>query len=296
MDINLLFDFSLKIIVGFFIGVAIGSTGIGGGALIQPALIHILGMSPVSAVGTGLAYAMITKGGGVISHLKLKTIRIRRASYFLFGSIPGVFGGAEIVNYIVAKYSPTKINTYLQLTMGTILLITAVILFIQIFYLNNKLRISRIENSKKLPVSTFKKILAITAGAFIGILIGATSIGGGILIIPIFFLLLDADGKQAVGTSIAISLFLSASGSIIYLFHGHIDIPTALLLCLGSLPGVSIGSRLLKKIPEHFLVIILILIITLSGISLFFGSSKYKLSTHSLSQDLMSKYTWLNIF
>ena len=71
------------ILVGGVIGVAIGVTGIGGGALIQPALVYILGLTPVEAVGTGLLYATITKIGGVFGHVKQNTIRVRRTLLFL---------------------------------------------------------------------------------------------------------------------------------------------------------------------------------------------------------------------
>ena len=113
-----------------------------------------------------------------------------------------------------------------------------------------------------------------------------TGIGGGALILPAlihilgiapisvvgtsFMLSFDSSCKQAVGTSIFISVIISALGGIIYLMHGNVEILSAILLCVGSLPGVRLGSRLTERIPEQILITIVIIVITLSGMSMLF--------------------------
>lgn len=260
----------LLILIGSVIGGAIGMTGIGGGALVLPVLIHILGIDPVSAVGTGLVIAMITKINGTFIHFKLKTIRIRRARYFLAGSIPGVLLASRIVNHLAGRYENPGVSTSLQMMIGIILLINSVILIAQIIFVDNGLRCDEIGESKNNPISVKKKVLAISSGIIIGILMGTTSVGGGVFIIPLFILLLDSSCIEAVGSSIAISLVLNFLGAIVYFSHGYVNFQTALLVCIGSLPGVIIGSRVGKKIPSVFLQIVVIIIIAGSGISMFF--------------------------
>ena len=58
IDINL-------VIAGFFVGALVGLTGMGGGAVMTPFLISVVGVSPVLAVGTDLVYSAATKIGAV---------------------------------------------------------------------------------------------------------------------------------------------------------------------------------------------------------------------------------------
>ena len=62
-DINPLYSAS-----GFFVGVLVGLTGVGGGALMTPLLVLLFGIHPTTAVGTDLLFACITKTGGTLVH------------------------------------------------------------------------------------------------------------------------------------------------------------------------------------------------------------------------------------
>ncbi len=273
MDIQILIELVTKVLVGFAIGVAIGMTGVGGGAVVQPVLIHVFGIPPVQAVGTGLVYAMITRIGGAISHFRLHTVRPRRSFFFLLGSVPGVLVSSCVVNALSDSLDVTRVNNVLQLSMALVLMVTVFTLLFQDLFLSEMLERSRRIYGKGGPFPLRKKIISISAGMVIGIVIGATSIGGGVLIIPVFALFLDASTLETVGSSIVISLFLSVIGGIVYLLDGNVRLLTAVFLCVGSIPGVILGSRLSVKVPERILRMIVIVIIFLSSISLFFGVS-----------------------
>jgi len=133
MDTSLLL-YGRDILVGGIIGVAIGLTGVGGGALIQPTLVYVLGLPPVEAVGTGLLYATITKFGGVFGHYRQKTIRVRRILLFLAGSVPGVLAAAEVINYLNKQFDPALINWYLQGAIGAVLMGTSLLIIAQSFW------------------------------------------------------------------------------------------------------------------------------------------------------------------
>jgi len=157
---------------GFFIGIAIGMTGIGGGALIQPALIHILGIAPVPAVGTGLLYAMLTKTWGTLSHYRLKTIRVRRAFYFLVGSVPSVLVASSIVNYSFQSFNSPRVNANIQITMAITLLISAAVLLFRAVPSNAKSADVGAERTylegDRSPLPPSKKTIAVVAGVLIG--------------------------------------------------------------------------------------------------------------------------------
>lgn len=271
MDTSLLL-YGRDILVGGFIGVAIGLTGIGGGALLQPALVYIVGLPPVEAVGTGLLYATITKIGGVFGHYLRKTIRVRRTLLFLAGSVPGVLGAAGLVSYLNRQFDPAFMNWYLQGAIGAALVGASLLIIAQSFLIRDlAAQRERITASRTTPVDLCTMVEAVGSGLMVGVLVGATSVGGGVLIIPVFLLLLDADTQQAVGSSIAISLVLSGMGGVVYLLHGNVALRALLMLCLGSLPGVYLGCRWAVLIPERGLRVAVVTIVAGSGIALLAG-------------------------
>jgi uncharacterized membrane protein YfcA len=274
MDIS--FIIILKnVLVGLVIGFAIGMTGIGGGALIQPSLIYIIGLTPVSAVGTGLVYAVITKLNGVFWHLKQKTVNKTYTLYFLCGSLPGVLIASLTINYLFNNYNKTTLNFYLRTLIGCVLLITSLILIFQILSSKQNIQTGKNNDTRKNNLTIRKDVLGILSGFFIGILIGSTSIGSGVMIIPALILIFNASAHEAVGTSIAISVVLSVLGGIVYFSYGYVELSTTIFLTLGSIPGVFLGSKLSVKISGKLLKTIVIIIVTISGISMFIGKSNH---------------------
>lgn len=86
-------------------------------------------------------------------------------------------------------------------------------------------------------------------GFFVGILSGLLGVGGGIFIVPILVAYFGLTQHIAQATSMAIVVPTSLVSSLIYGFHGNMDIPLALNLIVGSICGASIGARVMKKIP-----------------------------------------------
>ena len=125
---------------GFFVGFLIGLTGIGGGAVIQPVLIVILGLSPVASVGTGLLFAMIAKISGAVAHIRMRNIRPRRVLFFLCGSIPSVLIVPWMVNRLVSHCGADITNRYLQNGMAAVMLITAALMVLQYLFMENPCR------------------------------------------------------------------------------------------------------------------------------------------------------------
>ena len=90
-------------------------------------------------------------------------------------------------------------------------------------------------------------------GAVVGFLVGLTSVGSGTLIIvSIAFLFPRLTSKELVGTDIFQAFMLLASGAIAYIVAGTINWPIVGMLLIGSLPGVYLGSKSSKFIPERF--------------------------------------------
>ncbi len=262
-------DLVLRIAVGAVIGLTIGMTGIGGGVLVVPSLIHIIKVPPVSSVGTAFLYALMTRVYGTYEHLKLNTLRKRTAFYFIVGSAPGVMLGSLAVNYLSGHSDRAAFDFTLQALIGIILLVTSVALSLRLVgSLRGK------ERSYYSPPELFprkRKIMGVIAGFAIGVLIGMTSIGGGVLIIPVLMAFFKLTPEDTVGTSIAVSVALAAVGFTVYFSYGNVKSAVAIQMFIGSIPGVWLGSRLSVKIPRRVLELVVVGIVILSAAVMFIG-------------------------
>jgi uncharacterized membrane protein YfcA len=109
-------------------------------------------------------------------------------------------------------------------------------------------------------------LLTIIIGAIVGFLVGLTSVGSGTLIIvSLFFLFPKLTPKELVGTDVFQAFIMLLAGSMGYLFAGTINWTLAGLLLIGSLPGVIIGSRLSKYIPNKYIRPAIAIVMAISG-------------------------------
>lgn len=247
-----LFDFVVRIILGLVIGFFIGLTGVGGGVLVLPALTIILGIDPIKAVGTTSLYAFLTKISATFHHAKLKTIDWGTSIRFLVGAIPA--------NIVISLWiSKQGANDSFQ--HGLKLFIVGVVFFSVFLMILNMVKQSRtaLESEERSLAdritghALLRNGLSVLMGAIVGGLIGATSIGGGVLIVPILIILFNLPASRTVGSSIFIAVVLTLVTSIIYGKGGEMDKPTAIIMAVGSLAGVYYGSKLSTKIPEKLL-------------------------------------------
>jgi uncharacterized membrane protein YfcA len=84
---------------------------------------------------------------------------------------------------------------------------------------------------------------------------GASGIGGGVLVVPVLIILLGLPPRQTVGTSIFIALFLSFLTALIYGKSGETDFGIAIVMTIGAWGGVYSGGKLITRLPERPLVI-----------------------------------------
>src|ERR1700742_742805 len=78
----------LFMLSGFFVGLLVGQTGVGGGSLMTPLLVLLFGVHPATAVGTDLLYASATKTVGTLVHGMNHTVDWQIVRRLAAGSIP----------------------------------------------------------------------------------------------------------------------------------------------------------------------------------------------------------------
>ena len=268
-------------LVGLLIGFLIGLTGMGGGSLLAPILILIFKVPPVWAVGTDIAYSTVTKAVGSIVHIRQKNVNFKVALWLACGSVPATFLSVTLVQYI-RKHDGTAVNSVILPAIGCTLILVAVMLVIKPFIMRS-LEKRQLEARKQTLLTSdgkevaspttsglwekrYRPVITIAVGAVVGFLVGLTSVGSGTLIIvSLAFLFPRLTAKELVGTDIFQAFMLLASGLIAYLAGGTINWQIAGLLLIGSLPGVFIGSRASKFVPEKYMRPVLATVLVISG-------------------------------
>src|SRR5258705_11716582 len=94
----------IVILFGLGVRILVGTTGIGGGSIMTPLLILVLGTKPVVAIGTDLAYAAITKTVGGWRHLRQGNVDLTISYWMAAGSVPGALGGVTVLHWLRSVY------------------------------------------------------------------------------------------------------------------------------------------------------------------------------------------------
>lgn len=252
------------IAAGFLVGTIVGVTGMGGGALMTPALIF-LGVGNASAIVTAdLTAAAVYKSGGALVHAKQGSPNFRLAGWLAAGSVPMALLGPHLVGWFVSE---KNVDSLLKECIGFALLLAAstyaIRLYIQLVRVRSGSHGAEEDDPKILPLPT------LLIGALGGLLVGVTSVGSGSVIMVVLLILYPTlSPLKLVGTDLvqAVPLVLAAAISNISV-HG-LEWSITLPLILGSVPGTLIGARFAAKVPQSVIRRGIVIVLTMSGIAL----------------------------
>jgi uncharacterized membrane protein YfcA len=260
-------------LIGLLIGFLIGLTGVGGGSLMTPVMILIMGVKPLIAVATDLVYGAVTKIVGGATHMRQGTVNRRTAYLLAAGSVPATILGVGITSAIKHTH-PELVNGFLLRAIAIVLILVAVLLLLKPLITAGARRwgVERSRNWRDEGADLGERwwwFLPIV-GAIVGLLVGLTSVGGGSLVIAVLFFLYPRwESKEMVGTDVFHAAILGVAASIASFATGNVNMPMMLSLLLGSVPGVLLGSRLAVNIPERLLRLSLASVMLISGAKLF---------------------------
>jgi uncharacterized membrane protein YfcA len=244
------------LLFGLGVGVLVGTTGIGGGSIMTPLLILVLGTKPVVAIGTDLAYAAITKTVGGWRHLRKGTVSLGVSGWLAVGSVPGAIGGVVVLHWLHGFYGESFDNFVLWAVAGALMLCG-------VATLARALLVRGIEAETDEPVMTRRlKLAAVALGLSIGFVLGVTSAGSGSLIAVGLILIFHMSPHRVVGTDVFHAAVLLWTASIGHILSGNVDYGLMLNLLAGSIPGVWLGAawsgRISQPVLRHALGVVLI--------------------------------------
>lgn len=269
-----LMDIGIRLILGVFIGFCIGMTGVGGGVLVLPSLTLALGMDAVKAVGTASLYAFLTKVYATYHHARLKTIDWSICTFFLLGALPANIG---VSTWISNQGADQEFNKNLKMFIVGVVFFSIIMMILNLISKMRSEKSSQKDDRASLATklkkhASIRKMLGVIMGVVIGGLIGATSIGGGVLIVPMLMILFGLVASRTVGSSIFIAVVLTLVTALIYSSGGQTAIPTAITMAGGSLLGVYYGSKLAVKVPEKLLQSLVIGVVFIAAILMLIGN------------------------
>lgn len=238
--------------VGLIAGLVVGLTSTGGGALLTPALILIVGVAPSTAVGSDVLAAAVMKlfAGGAYAlrgHVHWGTVGRLAA-----GSLPGAAVGIAILNRLPAH----SLDSALTRGVGAALVLGGAATLLRLHG-----RWTSPEAAPPLPVT-------VAIGFAIGVLVAMTSVGSGSVLLSALALFYPLPAATLVGTDLVHALLLSSAATVGHLSAGRVNVPLALAILAGGIPGVLLGARLAVAVPERRLRAGLAVLLIVLGIHL----------------------------
>ncbi len=252
------------VLFGLAVGALIGLTGIGGGSLMTPLMIIVLGVSPVTAVGTDIAYSAVTKTFGGINHFRKGTVDMKVARWLGYGALPGTLLGAIAVDRLKVADGKSFEHTLMACVAGA-LLIVAVVVLVRSFALAH---LHSRERDRFQFTTDAQRAFAVVLGFVLGGILGLTSVGTGALIGVAMLVVYRLTPQRVAGTSVflgAILLWVAAAG---YAAGANVDFGLAGNLLIGSIPGVWLGSQLMDRVPAQALRAILSVVLLGSALAM----------------------------
>ena len=241
-------------------GIVVGLTGMGGGALMTPALI-LLGIPPTAAVANDLVAAAVNKSVGAAVHWKHGSPNVKLALLLIAGSVPFAFAGAFIIDRIGAGETQQQ---FVKLAIGIALLLTAVTFISRVYF---ELRGSRPPGTD--PNPKLRPAATLVVGMVGGLLVGITSVGAGSLIMVSLLLLYPTlTAVRLVGTDLLQAIPLVVAAAVSHVIVTGITWSILIPLIIGGVPGTYLGAQLASWVPPGVIRRGIAIVLSLTGLAM----------------------------
>lgn len=243
------------ILLGVAAGILGSLVGAGGGFLVVPLLILAYAMPPRLAVGTSMTMTVFTGLSAVLAYMRQRRIDWRLGAVTAGLTVPASALGASATNLVPALG--------LQAVFGFVLAAIALRIGVGATHAQPEIpRTSEGENGwarRVLDVSgrEFRYAIRLVRAAPLllgaGFLSGFLGVGGGLMIVPIFFTVMGVPVHVAVATSMFLMLFTSGSGAAVHWVNQNVVLEFAGPLIAGILVGAQVGPRVAYRLRRRWL-------------------------------------------
>lgn len=242
------------------VGLLVGATGAGGGALMTPMLILIFGVSPAAAISSDLVASLVMRPIGAAVHLRAGTVHRRMVLLIATGAVPAAVGGACLLSVIGSGGLGV---TTVERILGIALLLGSAAMLLRI------LLDRRWERDRDAVIQEIvpRPLLTVLIGATGGLVVGMTSVGAGsLMVVMLLFAYPSIGAKELVGTDLAQAVPLTLSAALGALIFGHVQLGLTSSLVIGATPAVFVGSLISSRVPDRLIRPVIALVILASGL------------------------------
>jgi uncharacterized membrane protein YfcA len=268
------------------VGLLVGMTGAGGGALMTPMLILLFGVKPSTAISSDLVAAVLMRPLGALVHLRAGTVNLRLVKWMVAGSVPAAFLGAYLL-HLMGHAKDAQEN--IEKALGIALLAGAGAMVLR-FALDRR---SKQERRAGVHEVSLKTLRTLAIGIVGGIVVGMTSVGSGsLMIVLLLFVYPMLGAKQLVGTDLVQAVPLTLAAALGALLFGHVEVAVTGSLVIGSVPAVVVGSMLSSTVPDRYVRPVIAFVILASGLK-YVGVGTTALGWMLCAVLLLSGGVWL---
>ncbi len=268
------------------VGLLVGMTGAGGGALMTPMLILLFGVTPSAAISSDLVAAVVMRPIGAGVHLRAGTVNLKLVRWLVLGSVPAAFLGA----YLLRQLGDSKSAQHnIEVALGIALLIGSSAMVLR-FVLDRRHPARR----DAIVTQVVPRPLPLIAlGIVGGVIVGLTSVGSGsLMIVGLLFIYPRLGANQLVGTDLSQAVPLTVAAALGALIFGHVEFGVTLSLILGSVPAVFVGSMLSSTVPDRYVRPVITFVIFASGLK-YVGLDTTALGWTLCAVLLVGAATWM---
>ena len=255
-------------LAGLLVGIVVGLTGMGGGALMTPVLVLFFKVDALTAISSDVVSSLFMKPAGAIVHIIRKTANLQLVLWLCVGSVPSAFVGAMLVDHLRGLAGFEEI---LLAVLGVALLLASAGLIIRAWFQMTRKRTLWGEGAAPMssPDIEIRKLPTVLLGALGGLMVGLTSVGAGSLILTLLLVLYPTlKPSQLVGTDLVQAIPLVAAASVGHLMFGEVSLGITGSMLLGAIPGAFIGAQISSRAPGGVIRRALAILLMASGLKL----------------------------
>lgn len=257
-------NYLLLPLLSFLVGIIVGLTGVGGASLITPMLIFVFQVPPAIAVSSDVVAATLMKVIGGFKHWKQKTLDLQVVKWLALGSVPGSLAGVGLL-YLIKRTGILNLDDILLRAIGVMIMLVTLSALAQLL-LKTFAPTWKLPEPPKFDLETKSgRVLTLCVGAVLGCMVGLTSVSSGSMFALVLIAFFRLDSPKFVGTDISQAAILLFFTSLGHLSLGTVDWSLVVPIWLGTVPGVLIGAKLCKLIPQQTLRLIIYAILVTVG-------------------------------
>ena len=286
-------------VAGLLVGVVVGLTGMGGGALMTPILVFFFGVSPLAAVSSDVVASLFMKPIGGVVHLRRGTVHLGLVKWLCVGSVPGAFAGVLLLRFIGGG---GNLQDILLTALGGVLVLASLAMAAKAYLRlreRERRRARGRSDAPERPLTTIpvKRLATVLVGAGGGLVVGMTSVGAGsLMIVSLLLLYPSIRAGQLVGTDLVQAVPLVAAASLGHVMFGDFGLALTASVLVGAIPGVWLGARVSSRSPGSLVRRALTVILLASGVKLLGASTLVVLLTVAAALvGGLAAWTWVRV-